>query len=563
MKNLITIFFILIVLALAGCKKEIEQNTRPNIILIMSDDMGYSDIGCYGGVINTPELDELAANGLRFTQFYNTGRCCPTRASLLTGLYPHQAGIGHMMNDRGQDGYRGDLSKNAVTISEVLKQAGYSAYITGKWHVTPLKSTITDPSKHNWPLQRGFDRFFGTIHGAGSFYDPNSLTRDNEFIIPSEDFYYTDAISDNAIKFIEDHHSDNPFFLYISYTAAHWPMHAKPEDIAKYKGKFDEGWDELRSRKYKKMLGMGLIKPETKLSEKDNIPDWDDVELKGWYISLMEVYAAMIDCMDQGIGRVMNTLDRKGIKDNTLVFFLQDNGGCAEEFGFEKEISPHHEEVEPDMLRPMGKDEFQTDMVPRYTRDGKPVLTGIGLKPGGKNTFLGYGKPWANASNTPFRMYKHWVHEGGISTPLIVHWPAGIKARNEFRNSPGHLIDIMATCIDVAGTKYPETFNGNTIIPLEGISLTPVFKDEDLLNRAFFWEHEGNKAVRLGKYKLVSKWKKESEYNWELYDLETDRSELNNLIGIMPEKAKEMENLWKDWAKKADVLTWGKFQAIE
>jgi arylsulfatase A-like enzyme len=542
--------------ALSACENKPQQNPQPNIILIMSDDMGYSDIGCYGGVINTPVLDGLAENGLRFTQFYNTARCCPTRASLITGLYQHQAGIGHMMNDRGSDAYRGDLSKNAVTIAEVLKQAGYTTYMSGKWHVTPLNPSKTNPSKHNWPLQRGFDKFFGTIHGAGSFYDPNSLTRDNEFIVPDDDFYYTDAISDNAVKFIEEHSGDKPFFMYLPYTAAHWPMHAKPKDIANYKGKFDEGWDVLRERKYKNMLALGLIKPEWKLTEKDNIPDWEEAEHKAWYSSLMEVYAAMVDCMDQGIGRVMDSLDKKGIKDNTLVFFLQDNGGCAEQFGFSNTIKPHHNDVNADEIKPMGANEFQTEMVPKHTRDGRPVLIGIGLNPGGDDTYLGYGKPWANASNTPFRMYKHWVHEGGIATPLIVHWPAGIKAKNKFRSQPGHLIDIMATCIDVAGASYPETFNGNTIIPAEGHSFVPAFNENTVVDRPLFWEHEGNKAVRLGKYKLVSRWSKMAEYNWELYNLEDDRSECNNLIAKLPEKAKELELLWKKWAQKAGVRTW-------
>ncbi len=538
-------------------------HTQPNIILIMADDMGYSDIGCYGGVIHTPVLDGLAANGLRFTQFYNTSRCCPTRASLLTGLYPHQAGIGHMMENRGSEAYRGDLSKNAVTIAEVMKQAGYTTYMSGKWHVTPLEPSKESPSKHNWPLQRGFDKFFGTIHGAGSFFDPNSLTRNNEFIVPSLDFYYTDAISDNAVKFIEDHKGDKPFFMYLPYTAAHWPMHAKPEDIAKYKGKFDAGWDELRQMKYDQMKKMGLIKPEWKLSEKDGIPNWTDAAQKSWYSSLMEVYAAMVDCMDQGIGRVMNSLDKKGIKNNTLVLFLQDNGGCAEEFGFTDSIKPHHSTVDPHVKKPMKKGEFQIEMVPKYTRDGRPVMVGKGLTPGGDDTYLGYGKPWANASNTPFRTYKHWVHEGGIATPLIVHWPAGIKAKNEFRNQPGHLIDIMATCIDVAGGTYPKTYKGNTITPLEGISLLPAFENQELQNRAIFWEHEGNKAVRLGKYKLVSKWNKASEYNWELYDLEADRSEMNDIIEKMPGKAAELITLWKGWAKKAEVLSWAKSQPID
>lgn len=556
-------YLFIIFLVLLGCNDPIVEDTRPNIILIMSDDMGYSDIGCYGGVINTPVLDGLAKNGLRYTQFYNTARCCPSRASLLTGVYQHQAGIGHMVNTSGNDIYGGDLSKNAVTIAEVLKSSGYSTYMSGKWHVTPYKSEEKNPTKENWPMQRGFDKFFGTIHGAGSFYDPNSLSRDNEFVAPGDDFYYTDAISDNAVSFIENHDTEKPFFLYMPYTAAHWPMHAKPEDIEKYKGKFDAGWDVMRAEKYAKMIELGLIKPEWKLSDKDDIPNWEEAKQKEWYSSLMEVYAAMVDNMDQGIGRVMGVLEDKGIKDNTLVFFLQDNGGCAEEFGFREVIEPNHKGVQIDEIQPMGKDELQTDMVPKYTREGKPVLSGIGLEPGGANTYLGYGKPWANASNTPFRMYKHWVHEGGIATPLIVHWPAGIIAKNEFRNDPGHLIDIMATCIDVADAAYPKTYNEHSITPIEGISLKPTFKNQSLEKRAIFWEHEGNKAVRFGKYKLVAKWNKNEEYPWELYDMDKDRSETLDLANGMPEKVKELEVMWMSWAKKAGVRNWDTKELVQ
>lgn len=553
----------ILVLFVLGCSENPMPDRRPNIVLIMSDDMGYSDIGCYGGLINTPVLDGLAANGLRYTQFYNTARCCPSRAALLTGVYQHQAGIGHMVNTSGTDAYDGDLSMNAVTIAEVLQQAGYATYMSGKWHVTPYRPEEENPTKENWPLQRGFDKFFGTIHGAGSFYDPNSLSRDNTFIVPSNDFYYTDAISDNAVSFIENHNQETPFFLYIPYTAAHWPMHAKPQDIAKYKGKFDAGWDALRMQKYAKMLQLGLIKPEWKLTDKDDILNWDKTKNKLWYSSLMEVYAAMIDNMDQGIGRIMGTLENKGFKDNTLIFFLQDNGGCAEEFGFRESIEPNHKDVAADTMRPMGKDELQTQMVPRYTRDGKPVLSGIGLEPGGADTYLGYGKPWANASNTPFRMYKHWVHEGGIATPLIVHWPAGIASKNEFRNAPGHLIDIMATCVDVADAIYPKNYKQRSIIPLEGKSLKPSFANKPLEERALFWEHEGNKAVRLGNYKLVSKWNKNAEYTWELYDMNTDRSETIDLSDKMPEKVQELERIWLAWAKKAGVRNWDTKELIQ
>ncbi len=557
------VLLISLFISFSACNTHEEQKPeKPNIILIMSDDMGYSDIGCYGGEINTPTLDTLAANGLRFTQFYNTARCCPTRASLLTGLYQHQAGIGHMTNDRGSDAYRGDLSQNALTIAEVLKEAGYTTYMSGKWHVTPYSPNDSIQKKHNWPLQRGFDRFFGTILGAGSFYDPCSLVEGNEYITPGENFYYTDAISNKAVDFIEAHDNKTPFFMYVPYTAAHWPMHAKPEDIAKYKGKFDDGWDKLRERKYKRLLEMGLINEGAKLSEKVDIPDWQETDHKEWYSQLMEVYAAMTDCMDQGIGRIIHALDKKGLKSNTLVFFLQDNGGCAEEFGFSANIVPFHKDVIANEIKPMEKGELQTNMVPKYTRDGKPLLIGKGLTPGGADTFLGYGRPWANASNTPFRMYKHWVHEGGIATPLIVHWPEGIQAKNELRHTPGHLIDIMATCVDVAGATYPTQFNNNSITPMEGQSLFPVFGNQPLDERPIFWEHEGNKAVRLGKFKLVSRYTETSEYNWELYNLETDRSELNDRINDYPEKAKELEQLWKEWAQKVGVRTWKDKQPI-
>jgi len=287
-------------MGIVSCSDSSDTSSRPNIIVIMADDMGYSDIGCYGGEINTPNLDKLAANGLRFTQFYNTSRCCPTRASLLTGLYPHQAGIGHM-TDSGHEleAYKGDLNNNSVTIAEVLKLNGYSTYMAGKWHVTPY--VTPEGPKHNWPRQRGFDKFFGTIIGAGSYYDPNTLTDDNTQIPPGENFYYTDAISDRAVDYIKQHDQENPYFIYVAYTAAHWPLHALPEDIAKYKGVYNRGWDVMRQERYDRMIKMGLIDKNWAMSERD--PDsypWEDEELKEWRIRCMEVYAAMVDNMDRG-----------------------------------------------------------------------------------------------------------------------------------------------------------------------------------------------------------------------------------------------------------------------
>jgi arylsulfatase len=426
-----------------------RQPTRPNIIVIMSDDMGWSDIGCYGGEINTPNLDALAANGLRFTQFYNTARCCPTRASLLTGLYPHQAGVGHMMDDRGHDGYRGDLNRNSVTMADALKPAGYATYAVGKWHVTPGQSQEKLANTHNWPLQRGFDRYYGTIHGAGSFYDPSALVRDNRLITVANDaeyqppqYYYTDAISDRAARFVRENKKGQPFFMYVAYTAAHWPMHALEKDIAKYKGKYDQGYGPIRQARYEKAKRLGLLNPRWPLSEQSG--DWSSVADKAWEARGMEVYAAMVDAMDQGIGRIIAELKRQGRFDNTLIFFLQDNGGCAELTGrAPTQRNPHKTRPEKAVYAPMAKDEQQYNSTPQQTRDGRAVIMGAGALPGPDDTYIAYGKGWANVSNTPFREYKHWVHEGGISTPLIVHWPQGIARgqRNKLVHAPGHLID--------------------------------------------------------------------------------------------------------------------------
>jgi len=523
---------------------------RPNIVLIMADDMGYSDIGCYGGEIQTPNLNRLAAGGVRFTQFYNTARCCPTRASLMTGLYQHQAGVGHMMSDKGYDSYRGDLSSSCVTIAEVLKQAGYSTYMSGKWHVTRYRGP--DGPKHNWPRQRGFDRFFGTIHGAGSFYDPCSLTRDNTQIPPdSDDFYYTNAIADNAVKFIREHNSDNPFFMYVPFTAPHWPMHALPQDIAKYKGRYAKGWDVLRVQRHKRMIKMGIVKSDWKITSRDtNVPPWEEVENKEWFQRRMEVYAAMVDSLDQGVGRIVSELKRKSDLEDTLIFFLADNGGCAEEYGSRGKVKP--DPSKRISLQPMDKNELQYDMQPKVTREGRPVRTGYGVIPGPADSYIAYGKAWANASNTPFRLYKHWVHEGGISTPLIAHWPKRIKARGKLRHQPGHLIDIMATCVDIAGARYPSEYNGNRIIPTEGSSLVPAFDNKPIEREAIYWEHEGNRAVRKGKWKLVSR----HPGKWELYDLEADRTELNDLSKKYSRTVEQLKAMYENWAARCSVQSW-------
>ncbi len=535
-----------------------DAQPQPNIIVILSDDMGYSDIGCYGGEINTPTLDSLAAGGLRFTQFYNTARCCPTRASLLTGLYPHQAGIGHMMEDKGADGYRGDLNRNCLTIAEALKPAGYGTYAVGKWHVT--RHAKPEGPKHNWPLARGFDRFYGTITGAGSFYDPGTLTRDNQMISPLNDpeyqpaqYYYTDAISDHAVRFISEHHAqtpDRPFFLYTAFTAAHWPMHALEKDIAKYQGKYDAGYDAIRRARFERMKSMGLVDSQWQFT--DTVGDWDRVPDKAWEARCMEVYAAMIDSMDQGIARMVAQLKKQGQFDNTLIFFLQDNGGCAEGTGRMPRGGVTQRPEKP-TLAVIDKDVLDLSIQPMQTRDGFPVVMGRGVLPGPRDTYIAYGQGWANVSNTPLREYKHWVQEGGISTPLIAHWPAGIKRSGELDRQPGHLIDLMATCVDVAGAEYPAQAGGQEIQPLEGRSLTPAFAGRAIEREAIYWEHEGNRALRAGSWKLVAKG---PGGKWELYDIAADRTEMHNLAASQGERLNRMVSQWETWAKRARVLPW-------
>ena len=540
-----------------------DVSEKPNIIMIMSDDVGYSDIGCYGSEIDTPNLDSLAQGGVRFTQFYNTARCCPTRAALLTGLYPHQANIGHMMEDmsaKAGQAYAGDLSRNAVTISEVLKSSGYGTYMVGKWHVTKKIKPQSDSDKYNWPLQRGFDHFYGTIHGAGSFFDPNSLVRDNRLISPFDDseyqpdeFYYTDAINDHAARFVTEHkeHSpDKPFFLYMAHTAAHWPMQARDSDISKYKGRYDAGYDSIRASRLKKMKHLGLLDARWRVSPQ--VGDWTAVENKGRESRCMEVFAAMLDCMDQGIGRLVKTLKKNGQFENTLILYLQDNGGCAEGMGRNGQFVSR---PATPTLPPLAKDYLQPDMIPKQTRDGFLIRQGQGVMPGAADTYIGYGEAWANVSNTPFREYKHWQHEGGISTPLIAHWPMGISGERhgKLEGQPGHLIDLMATCIDLANATYPAEHHGNIIPPMEGISLVPAFAGLQL-NRPqpIFWEHEGNRAIRIAEWKLVSRYPDD----WELYDIAVDRTEMHDLAAQQPDRVKEMSSKWNDWAKRVGVMPW-------
>lgn len=526
-------------------KPEANHSARPNIVLIMVDDMGYSDIGCYGSEIETPNLDCLGERGVRFTQMYNSARCCPTRAALLTGLHPQQAGIGHMVSDLGAPGYQGYLNDRCVTIAEVLRAAGYHTLMSGKWHVGGRYLTTNPEAWHPGesgfprPIDRGFEHWFGTLCGGGSYFNPHTLMRDDTFIKPEGDpFYYTDTIADNAVTMIERQASGpEPFFLYVSYTAPHWPLHALPEDIERYRGRYAQGWDTIRTQRHEKLKSMGILNPKWPISRRDEqAPPWAEVREKDWEDSRMAVYAAQIDRMDQSVGKIMNKLGEMDIEENTLVMFLSDNGGCAE------------------LLREDGA----PGTAIRHTRDGRPVRVGNSsdIAPGADDTFMSYDLPWANASNTPFRLYKHWVHEGGISTPFIARWPEVIRPGGIF-HQPTHIIDVMATCLDAAGVPYPDDYEGRRILSYEGESVMPVFRGERWSReREICWEHEGNRAVRQNQWKLVSK----HPGRWELYDMSEDRTELNDLANRYPDKVKELEAIYNVWAERCGVLPWEKIR---
>ena len=500
------------------------NDRQPNIIVIMADDMGYSDIGCFGGEIPTPNIDYLADNGIRFTQFYNGGRCCPTRASLLTGLYAHQAGVGAMVSPHDdRPGYLGRLNESCVTFAEVLKQYGYQAFMSGKWHVTHYEYNDPEPTLHpgTWPMQRGFDRFFGTLAGAGSLFDPVSLMEGNEFIEPWDDFYYTEAISQKAVQFIGEADKDKPFLLYISHVAPHWPMHAREEHIELFKGLYDEGWDMLREQRYARMLDMGLVDERWSLSPRDGaIDSWEDAPHKEWEAHRMAVYAAMVYSMDLGIGQVMDALREHDLVENTLIVFLSDNGACAEVI---QGTQTRH----------------------GYFKNGG---THPDIYPGGPDTYAAYGRAWANAGNTPYRRFKRWMHEGGIATPFVAHWPRVIEP-NQITHHLAHIIDLMPTFIDMAGGSYPDTLFGRNLTPMEGISFLPALKGEPQEeHETLYWEHLGYNAIRHDNWKLVSEGSE-----WQLYDLENDRTELNNLAATYPEKVQQLSEMWEEWAIRAMV----------
>ena len=539
LKICLCVFALEVAFAGVACRAEATSPQSPNIVLIMADDMGFSDLGCYGGEIETPHLDRLSRDGLRFTQFYNNAICDSTRASLLTGLYPRQVG-------------NTDL-RNCVTIAEVLKSVNYRTLMVGKWHLA------------GHPRRRGFDRYYGLLTGCCNHFNPGEqrlgeplpgkkFSGDNQpFDVgdkvvqpytPPPGFYSTDAFTDSALKFLDEHsEEERPFFLYVAYTVPHYPLHAPAEDIAKYRGRYLIGWDRLRNARFDRLKKSGLIDSSWEQpSRSPHSLEWNDIQDKDAWDLKMAVYAAMVDRMDRNIGRLMEKLRAIGKEDNTLVLFLSDNG-------------------------PSDEDRTSTPDLP----------------PGPVESYRTVDLPWANVSNTPFRHFKRWNHEGGISTPLIAYWPRMISEGGAITHAVGHVIDVMATFVDITGAEYPDAYHGEKVTPQEGRSLLPYFgkTDEPLAAspgdtrpprlQPLFWNQRGLwRAVRLGQWKLVSPdhtvqynpWRatgkgrvvreppEDTDALWELYDMEDDRTELKNLAHRHPERVKEMAAMYADWQER-------------
>jgi arylsulfatase A-like enzyme len=499
---------------------------RPNIVVVLVDDMGFSDIGPYGGEVPTPNLDRLAARGVRFTQAYNAARCSPTRASLLTGLYPHQAGMGWLDSRAlpNSKGIRGRLLPRAVTIAEVLHDAGYFTAMTGKWHLGQQHGCA--------PWNRGFQRSLNSR--AGEVYFPKESDKpgtENLYLngkeLPKDSpifgkhWYSTDLFTEWGLKFVDEAQAEKkPFFLYIAQGAVHFPLRAPAETIAKYRGRYLQGWDALRDQRYAKQLALGVIDANWALAPRPpEVATWASLpaERQRRFDLIMAVYAAMIERVDLAIGALVQGLERRGVLENTLIVFLSDNGGNAE------------------------------GGPPGVTRGDGPI--------GGPQSYVLLGMNWATLANTPFRRYKHFTHEGGISTPLIAHWPAGVpeERRGALEKQPVHLIDVMATAVDLAGASYPRAFGGNAIEPMQGVSLRPAMLGKPFTRtEPIFWEHEGNKAVRDGKWKLVLRHRQP----WQLFDMEADRTEQHDLAKKQPELANTLEAAWNAWALRTFVDEW-------
>ncbi len=546
---------------MTGCRFRPGEK-RPNIVILFADDLGFSDIGCFGGEIETPNLDALASRGVRFTQFYNASRCCPSRASLLTGLYSHQAGIGWMVYRNLGEGYLGHLNQRCVTIGEILKTAGYQTIFVGKWH--------TGHAPESRPEVRGFERVTGIYSHIDSYWKVLTgcdVYRDRELLIPAgenpvnpyhpdQEFYTTDFFTDAALDYIDQAESDpegRPFLLHLCYNAPHFPLEAPDSLIEKYRGRYRRGWDELRKSKFARMKEMGIVGPDQRLPEvkgfarekrgvmgrsavTDTLPDWETLtEVERDELDFRRaMYAAQVERMDWNIGRILSRLDEKGLADNTLILFFSDNGCSGEDSTFGMNWGKY----------------TSANYAEWRKRSGWSISQ---------------GQCWASASNVPLRKYKLFSHEGGIATPFIARWPRKIRQKGQMNTEQAfHIIDIMPTLCDITGAEYPALFQGRDIPPAPGRSMLPYLRDVNRSpeERTLFWQHETCSAVRRGNWKLVTTDDRDSE-NWELYDLTRDRSETENVVLDKPELAQELRELWRSWAEGADVLPFPEERELE
>lgn len=507
------------------------SGVRPNIVLIVADDIGYTDLGCFGGEIPTPNLDKLATGGRRFTQLLTNPMCCPSRASLLTGLYPTQAGVGYYTSDYGAPGYVGHLNSSCVTTAEVLKAAGYRTAISGKWHVSNWRAADAEPPA------RGFDESFCEIGGNGYFTTKRFFNGQDIGVSTDPGFYMTNAITGFARRRIEEFAAtDDPFFVYVAYTAPHFPLQAPADDIVPFHGRYREGWDAVRAARYQRAGDLGIIDPAWPLAPRaEGVIPWSQTSGQDWQSARMEVYAAQVNILDRGVGQILDTLEQQGILEDTLVLFLGDNGASAEA------ILPgsHHGEAP--------------------TRNGKPMRAGNdpSIFPGPSDTFCSYGKPWGSVCATPFRRYKLWLEEGGICTPFIASWPGTLSAGG-IDPRPLHLMDFMPTFVDLARAPYPTSYQGSAIHPTEGQSFAEALSGtpapgEAGADRWLFWEFTGHRAARHGRYKIVSD---SLTSPWELYDMVADRTESADLAAEHPDVVTAMDSAWQAWTQRVGVVPW-------
>ena len=504
-------------LSLLGSAILLDAERKPDVLLIMSDDMGYSDLGCFGGEIRTPHLDALGQDGIRFSNFYSENMCWVSRASLLTGVY-HRTSL--------KDG---TLHPRCATLPEALRKAGYATLMAGKWHLAGKAG------KTVYPNDRGFDRFYGILGGAASFFAPYSLSRDHKNVEQeyrdNPNYYFTRAIADNALAFLKEVPEDQPLFLYLPFTAAHWPLHAPEADIEKYKGKYAMGWDNLRQQRLARMKKLGVVPPNVPLSARHPaVPAWEKDTNKAWQVRRMEVYAAQITIMDEAIGQVIEALRKAGRFENTLTFFTIDNGGCHVEYGTTR----------------------KGDYLPQKTRNGKIMKPGNlpNLMPGPEITYQSYGHGWANASNTPYRLFKQYDHEGGIHTPMIAHWPKGISGKGRVDQSLSHLVDVMPTILDATKVEAPSKSGGKPRIPWNGHSLLSALQGKGRVDHErLFFSHAKGRALRKGNWKLVRVGQPKNKSRWELYDLSVDPNETKDLAKKMPNKVKLLSQEWSAWER--------------